>query len=90
MPLAFLTTGPTHAAFHFLCAHGAGAGMETPFLEAVAGLLAERDIATLRFEFGYMAARRAGRLAEAPAEGRAAHGRVSRGRRGGRPRARRC
>ena len=60
MPLAFLTSGPTHAAFRFLCAHGAGAGMETPFMEAVAGILAERDIATLRFEFGYMAARRQG------------------------------
>ena len=29
-------------------------------MEAVAGLLAERNIATLRFEFGYMAARRQG------------------------------
>jgi predicted alpha/beta-hydrolase family hydrolase len=34
--------------------------MDTPFMEAVAGLLAERNIATLRFEFGYMAARRQG------------------------------
>jgi len=44
----------------FLCAHGAGAGMETPFLVAMAELLAERGIATYRFEFGYMAARRRG------------------------------
>jgi predicted alpha/beta-hydrolase family hydrolase len=34
--------------------------METPFLAAVAALLAERGIATLRFEFAYMAARRSG------------------------------
>ena len=34
--------------------------MDTPFMDAVAGLLAERNIATLRFEFGYMAARRQG------------------------------
>ena len=34
--------------------------MDTPFMAAVAGLLAERNIATLRFEFGYMAARRQG------------------------------
>jgi predicted alpha/beta-hydrolase family hydrolase len=34
--------------------------METPFLEAVADLLAERGIATYRFEFAYMAERRHG------------------------------
>ena len=34
--------------------------METPFMTAIAGLLADRNIATLRFEFGYMAARRQG------------------------------
>jgi hypothetical protein len=54
----FLRTGPTDAAVRFLCAHGAGAGMETAFLETIARLLAERRIATLRFEFAYMAARR--------------------------------
>ena len=53
----YLTTGPPDAALSFLCAHGAGAGMGTAFLEAIAGLLAERGIATLRFEFGYMASR---------------------------------
>ncbi len=56
----FLTSGPPDAALRFLCAHGAGAGMETPFLKAVASLLAERGVATYRFEFGYMAARRQG------------------------------
>jgi predicted alpha/beta-hydrolase family hydrolase len=50
-------TGPPDAALRFLCAHGAGAGMGTPFLEAVARLLAERGIAVLRFEFAYMASR---------------------------------
>ncbi len=34
--------------------------MRTPFMEAVARLLAERNIATVRFEFAYMAARRQG------------------------------
>ena len=34
--------------------------METSFLKAVAELLAERGVATYRFEFGYMAARRQG------------------------------
>jgi predicted alpha/beta-hydrolase family hydrolase len=54
----FLLTGPADAPLRFLCAHGAGAGMETAFLRTFAQLLADRGIATLRFEFGYMAARR--------------------------------
>ena len=56
----FLISGPAQAPARFLCAHGAGAGMETAFLAAMAALLAERGIATLRFEFAYMAARRQG------------------------------
>jgi predicted alpha/beta-hydrolase family hydrolase len=56
----FLLTGPAAAPVRFLCAHGAGAGMETPFLRAFAELLAERGLATVRFEFAYMAARRSG------------------------------
>jgi predicted alpha/beta-hydrolase family hydrolase len=35
-------------------AHGAGAGMGHPFLSAVAAGLAERGIATLRYQFLYM------------------------------------
>ena len=35
-------------------AHGAGAGMAHPFLAAVAAGLADRDIATLRYQFPYM------------------------------------
>jgi predicted alpha/beta-hydrolase family hydrolase len=54
----FLITGPKDARVRFLCAHGAGKGMESPFLDTVADLLGERDIAVWRFEFGYMAARR--------------------------------
>jgi uncharacterized protein len=54
----FLRAGPADAPVRLLCAHGAGAGMETPFLSAFAQLLAERGVATLRFEFAYMAARR--------------------------------
>lgn len=53
----YLITGSPDAAARFLCAHGAGAGMGTPFLEAVPRLLAERGIAVLRFEFAYMASR---------------------------------
>ena len=56
----FLVCGPPDASDRFLCAHGAGAGMATPFLGAMATALAERGITTLRFEFAYMAGRRAG------------------------------
>jgi predicted alpha/beta-hydrolase family hydrolase len=35
-------------------AHGAGAGMTHPFLERVAAGLAERRVATLRYQFPYM------------------------------------
>jgi predicted alpha/beta-hydrolase family hydrolase len=53
----YLTTGPPDAAIRFLCAHGAGASMGTPFLQAIARLLSERGVAMLRFEFAYMARR---------------------------------
>jgi len=56
----FLVAGPPDPSARFLCAHGAGAGMATPFLAAMATALGERGIATLRFEFAYMAERRAG------------------------------
>jgi uncharacterized protein len=39
-------------------AHGAGAGSRHPFLERVAAALAERAVATWRFDFPYMAAGR--------------------------------
>jgi predicted alpha/beta-hydrolase family hydrolase len=35
-------------------AHGAGAGMAHPFMAAIAGGLAERSIAVLRYQFPYM------------------------------------
>jgi predicted alpha/beta-hydrolase family hydrolase len=43
-----------------MLAHGAGAPMTSPFMETMAGLLAERGVGVVRFEFAYMAARRAG------------------------------
>src|SRR5690348_5505602 len=45
---------PEDARLIYLLAHGAGAGMRHPFLEAIAQRLAERDIATLRYQFPYM------------------------------------
>jgi uncharacterized protein len=38
----------------YVLAHGAGAGMSHPFMATVADGLAERDIATLRYQFPYM------------------------------------
>jgi uncharacterized protein len=38
----------------FVLAHGAGAGMEHPFMAAVADELAVRGVATLRYQFPYM------------------------------------
>ncbi|WP_313240424.1 alpha/beta family hydrolase [Stutzerimonas kunmingensis] len=43
-----------------ILAHGAGAPMDSPFMEQMAARLAGRGIAVCRFEFAYMAARRAG------------------------------
>ncbi|NMZ47143.1 alpha/beta fold hydrolase [Pseudomonas oryzihabitans] len=42
-----------------LLAHGAGAGMDSSFMEQLAEALARRDIRTLRFDFPYMARARA-------------------------------
>src|SRR5215472_12144460 len=49
-----LLTRPAHLRACFVFAHGAGAGMTHPFMERVAAGLAERDIATLRYQFPYM------------------------------------
>jgi predicted alpha/beta-hydrolase family hydrolase len=47
---------PPRARACYVLAHGAGAGMTHPSLEAVSAGLAERGIATLRFQFPYMEA----------------------------------
>jgi predicted alpha/beta-hydrolase family hydrolase len=52
-----LTTGPAQAEMRILLAHGAGAGMATPFMRGMAELLAARGLCVHRFEFAYMAAR---------------------------------
>jgi len=58
--LATLDTGPLDVCCRLLLAHGAGAPMDSPFLETVAAMLATNGIAVTRFEFPYMAARRDG------------------------------
>jgi hypothetical protein len=47
---------PADARAMYVLAHGAGAGMRHEFLAAIAGALAARGVATLRWEFPYMAA----------------------------------
>lgn len=47
---------PDRAQWLLVLAHGAGAGMRHPFMEALAARLHARDVATLRYEFPYMAA----------------------------------
>ena len=49
-----LFLGPAEARACYVLAHGAGAGMAHPFMTAVADGLAERGIATLRYQFPYM------------------------------------
>jgi predicted alpha/beta-hydrolase family hydrolase len=45
---------PPGARACYVLAHGAGAGMSHPFMAAVANGLAERGIATMRYQFPYM------------------------------------
>jgi hypothetical protein len=52
--------GPEQAELTLVLAHGAGAGMDTPFMEAFATGLGQKGWQVVRFEFAYMAARRSG------------------------------
>jgi uncharacterized protein len=49
-----LLEAPPEARVCCVLAHGAGAGMTHPFMEAMAKGLTERSIATLRYQFPYM------------------------------------
>src|SRR2546427_12426730 len=49
---------PAKARRLLVLAHGAGAGMCHPFMEKLAGELAGVGVATLRYQFPYMEARR--------------------------------
>lgn len=51
-----LLVRPRGARFFYVLAHGAGAGMRHAFMVEIAEALAEREVATLRWEFPYMAA----------------------------------
>jgi uncharacterized protein len=49
-----LLQAPRNARTCYVLAHGAGAGISHPFMAAVADGLAERGVATLRYQFPYM------------------------------------
>ena len=49
-----LLQAPNDAEALLVLAHGAGAGMAHPFMAAMANGLAERAVATLRYQFPYM------------------------------------
>jgi predicted alpha/beta-hydrolase family hydrolase len=56
---------PKGARALYVLAHGAGAGMAHPFMAAISVALAERRIATLRYQFPYM--ERGSRRPDSPA-----------------------
>ena len=53
-----LIDGPAAPRARYLFAHGAGAPMDTPFMNAIAEGLSANKIQVIRFEFAYMAKRR--------------------------------
>lgn len=61
-----LRNGPEDARARVLLAHGAGASMDSPFMNAVAEGLAAHGLFVMRFEFPYMAERRATGARRAP------------------------
>lgn len=63
---SFLFTGPADAGTTLLLAHGAGAPMDSGWMDAMAGKLGEQGLRTARFEFAYMAARRSGQRRPPP------------------------
>lgn len=65
-PAGFLVDGPADARATILLAHGAGASMDTPWMEQVAHAFAARGLTVVRFEFAYMAARRTGAARKPP------------------------
>lgn len=58
MPPSFLLDDPESARQTILLAHGAGAPMDLPSMNAIAQTLADIGLRVAQFEFGYMARRR--------------------------------
>ncbi len=62
----FLIEGPAKAPLTVILAHGAGAAMDSPFMNTIAAGLARSGLRVARFEFPYMRARREGGRRGAP------------------------
>ena len=58
MAQKFLIDGPENSRCSILLAHGAGAPMDSPAMNAITRSLAEVGLRVARFEFSYMASRR--------------------------------
>ena len=56
--MTFLFNTPDNAEYAFIFAHGAGAPMDSPFMNRMASHLEEQGVAVIRFEFPYMQERR--------------------------------
>ena len=69
-PVAASLDRPAAARALFVFAHGAGAGMAHPFMARFAGGLAERGVASLRYQFPFM--ERGGERPDVPAIAHAA------------------
>lgn len=61
-----LRNGAQDAPLTVVLAHGAGAPMDSPFMEVLARGIADAGYAVVRFEFPYMAARRRGTAGRSP------------------------
>lgn len=68
--LSALLTAPPSPVACYVFAHGAGAGMDHPFMQTVAAGLADRRIATIRYQFPFM--ERGSRRPDTPAVAHAA------------------
>jgi hypothetical protein len=64
--MEFFFDGPADAKLTIALAHGAGAPMDSPFMEKAARALGSRGFRVARFEFPYMHARREGGARGAP------------------------
>lgn len=58
MSMSVLCDSPSQPFATLVLAHGAGAPMDSDFMNTMAALLCERGLAVVRFEFPYMARRR--------------------------------
>lgn len=58
--MELLTTGPADATATLMLAHGAGAAMDSDWMNKMAEGLGKAGLRVIRFEFAYMAARRQG------------------------------